>query len=40
MRVERVFGVGREEEGCFATSVISLVPMEIFPIHNAKQKSE
>lgn len=40
MRVESVFGAGREEEGCFATSVISLVPMEIFPIYNDKQRSE
>jgi len=39
MRVDRVLGVG-EEERCFATLVISLVPMEIFPIYNAKLTSE
>lgn len=39
MRVERGWGE-REEQGCFATLLISLVPMEIFPIYNAKQRSE
>lgn len=39
MRVERVLGRGGEE-GCFATLITSLVPMEIFPVYNAKPRLE